>query len=1169
MRVLIWNPPWSSLGDPLHYRNCLKSHLIPQANLLSSAGFAVELALPVLMASERSLIDPAIRIIGLPQTFAQELTGSTVDPSPALYANPEGEMTSRIGNGLRKILASKYDVILLWETPVPFLEELYPDALIIHQMPGAFSRPPYPHTVTFDPVGLYKQGCLFKSHNEVTSFAAGAEEERLANSFAALVRSSISNLQPFDRQRICGGRRFSKLVLLPLQVSAHYAFRCDTGYETQMDFLLDVLSSERADTGVIVTQYRTPRVADMALNQDVSAALVSAWPNLIYSDEVDRLPAVSQYLLQLVDSVITCSSSIGFQALAWPRELIVRQPTFMAPYATDMASQSDIPWPETTRRTLAFLMNRHQPLAASVTEDRQFLVHLIEEIVSRKRQGKRGPDLLPSFHDLDPGYGERLLQSFRVERAAKDTGRVSERQAARQSELNKFNRAILNTKIKTISFDVFDTLVQRPTETPADVYKSLEAEALQITDGLAEDFARVRETLEVETRKASARGEITLDEIYDAIRRHYRLDEEITRNLKEAELALEYRLSAARPLGKKMWQAALDSGKPLYVISDMYLPEYAVAAILEKNGFRGYRELFVSSAHGVRKKEGALFDLVISSKKLAPETVIHIGDNKLSDIEQAKARGMEAFCIVRPIDRMRESRLYKPLYLSGKGRAGKMRSMITGLTAQTLFDAPAGPHEKTSHFQGSPFNLGYSALGPMLVAHMAWLVRQVERDQITQLFFLSREGWLLREVYLRLQRGNPTAIPSSYLYASRRAARVANLRSKGDVLALAGQPFRQGVALADLLESRFGLKIDEADEAVVARHRYAACREKLVSDNAGRVQFSSLCGHLSDRILANAQAERSAYLAYLSEVGIQNERRPAVVDIGWRANIQGALGSLIGRPLHGYYYATLEGAESWLASGHRVWAFAAEMATDAHPSAAVAHRHLLEFLTCHVEPSLQRFERRGNALSPVFCAEEGVAARRILIEQVHQGALQFAEDIMTALGGNVDDALIDCFTAERVFASFAAEPHPVDAAMLLDQHFEDSLGGVARQYIISPSASGSRNDSVWPPGADAIYSVENASRSDDRSVKLQNTVVSAQSQSPNGQAAAFVSSLPGRIYPVLQGAEALVVEALVNERKLRKYRRGRAEFFQESRHAMARAWYRATARAQEGNGKEL
>jgi hypothetical protein len=619
----------------------------------------------------------------------------------------------------------------------------------------------------------------------------------------------------------------------------------------------------------------------------------------------------------------------------------------------------------------------------------------------------------------------------------------------------------------------------------------------------------------------------------------------------------------------KMWQSALSSGKGIYVISDMYLPEHAVAAILEKNGFRGYKELFVSSTHGVRKKEGPLFDVVLSSKKLPPGTVIHVGDNKLSDIEQAKARGMEAFRIARPIDRMRESRLYKPLYLSGKGRAGKMRSMITGLTAQTLFDAPAGPHERTSHFQGSPFNLGYSALGPMLVAHMAWLIRQVDRDQITQLFFLSREGWLLREVYLRLQRANPAAVPSRYLYSSRRAARVANLRSKGDVLALAGQPFRQGAVLAELLEARFGLKCDGADETTVTRHGYATCRDKLVSDNAGRVQFSSLCGSLGERILENAEAERSAYLAYLSEIGLQNEGRPAVVDIGWRANIQGALGSLIGRPLHGYYYATLEGAESWLASGHRIWAFAAELATDAHPSAAVAHRHLLEFLTCHVEPSLQRFERRGNALSPVFCAEEGLASRRILIEQVHQGALQFAEDIVTALGGDIDDALIDCFTAERVFASFAAKPHPVDAVMLAGQCFEDSLGGVARQYIIAPSASSSRDESVWPSGAEAIHSVGKASGSDDRSGKLQNAVVAALSQTASDQTPASAKGLSGRIYPVLQGAEALVVEALVDERKLKKYRRGRAEFFQDSRHAVARAWYRATTRAQEGSGKEL
>jgi hypothetical protein len=175
-----------------------------------------------------------------------------------------------------------------------------------------------------------------------------------------------------------------------------------------------------------------------------------------------------------VDEVITCSSSIGLQALAWPRNLTVIENTFLQPLATPSASAECHDEFERSLRILSFILNYNQPLASSVVSDPGFLTKLLLEMLRRKRTGAKGLDLLPAFSEIDPNYPDKLLGAFTIERAERDLARVGDRWAARQAEIGKFRRSVSDTEIAAVTFDVFDTLIKRPTEVPADVYKFLE-----------------------------------------------------------------------------------------------------------------------------------------------------------------------------------------------------------------------------------------------------------------------------------------------------------------------------------------------------------------------------------------------------------------------------------------------------------------------------------------------------------------------------------------------------------------------------------------------------------------------------------------------------------------------------------------------------------------------
>lgn len=1152
MNVLFWLPPWAAHGDPIFFRNCLRKHLAPQANLLLNAGWSVDFFLPEFLSSERSLLDNNIRVIEFSIERQIAAFGDLSDPSVTLYATPTETQLFKIRANLAPILREDYDFVLLWETPVPFLEEMYPDALIVHQMPGAFSRPPYPHTVTFDPVGLYKKGALY-NFAEAIQQGVGVEGDdfSLARDFVAKVRDSITAIQPFDRKSLDPKQRFSSLALLPLQVSAHYSFQADTPYANQMEFLLDVLRNADPTVGVVVTQYVTPRVADTVLNKEVLPALQKAYPNLIYREEFDRVSSVSQYLLPLVDQVITCSSSLGLQALAWVRQVRVPQATFLAPFSTPEKLADGMDESERALNTLSFILGKYQPLASAVVSDQGFLTGLLSEMLRRKRAGAKGLDLFPSFDRVDPTYRQRLLAAFTTERAERDLSRSGERWAARQSELAKFRRAVADPDVEAITFDVFDTLIKRPTEVPADAYKYLEKKALEITQGVAEDFASVRLNAEVSTREATDKGEISLEEIYCTIRQHYGLGEQEIERLIEAEIDLEIALVQPRAFGERCWSIAQSSRKPIYLISDMYLSIDVIERMLEKTGYRDYKRLFLSSEHGVRKKEGGLFDLVLDFIQLKGQRVLHVGDNKVADIEQAQARGMKTFRLLRAVDRMRGNDFYKVIYPPKSGVGERARSAIAGLTAHALFDSPSGEYEKTTHFQGNAHHLGYAGLGPLVTGFMLWLGRQSRRDAITRLYFLSREGWLLKQVYDALHGDDPDAPPSAYLYASRRATRVASLRGVGDVLALAGQPYRAGVAVGELIENRFGLSATEVTADAWSDAGYAGAGDLLDTTATLRMKFSRLCSLNADAILQAARDERAAYLDYLDRAGLAAESNPGVVDIGWKGNMQGALGSLLGRPLNGYYYATLQGAELWKQKGHRLWAFMGDLLAAEHPSTVVNHRRLLEYLTCHVEGSLIRIERQGASLVPVFRVDENHGVRRQFIEEVHQGCIQFARDFAGEYGRVKEQIWIDPFLGERALASYFESPRAVDAQLLVGHYFEDALGGISKKYIIHPSGKRALSDSVWKQGAMAVFAQEKGSPP-----KKAAPVQSVPQKTPGAVIAEQVNSNTTCDATSRRFLEDILIRTVASKRKYEKYKRDRKAFFEDSNNRVVKYWYR-------------
>lgn len=199
-----------------------------------------------------------------------------------------------------------------------------------------------------------------------------------------------------------------------------------------------------------------------------------------------------------------------------------------------------------------------------------------------------------------------------------------------------------------VSFDVFDTALLRTVLFPQDIFKIL---ASWVNDNFQiVDFQYIRSNTEQEIRNQTEQDEITLDDIYNSIQEKYPLLD--TQRIKEKEIEIELNNSLANPLIYELYRIACQEKKIIWFISDMYLSTDIIKHMLQSNGYNKYDELFVSSAFGKCKHDGALYREIINTKGTSIDTKkwLHLGDNWDSDVMIPRGLGLTAAYMRSPRD---------------------------------------------------------------------------------------------------------------------------------------------------------------------------------------------------------------------------------------------------------------------------------------------------------------------------------------------------------------------------------------------------------------------------------------------------------------------------------------------------------------------------------------
>jgi hypothetical protein len=166
-------------------------------------------------------------------------------------------------------------------------------------------------------------------------------------------------------------------------------------------------------------------------------------------------------------------------------------------------------------------------------------------------------------------------------------------------------------KYQIISFDVFNTILERKCYLSSDVIK-ITADRIKILYDINPDaFINARS----EAKNYFNKEEVSINERYKMLARILGLSEQMSVELMQQELNIERLMLCAREIGKELFKYARAKNKKIIIISDTYFEIEFIKDILEKEEMIPDK-YYISSAFDKTKITGTLFDIVRKSEGL-------------------------------------------------------------------------------------------------------------------------------------------------------------------------------------------------------------------------------------------------------------------------------------------------------------------------------------------------------------------------------------------------------------------------------------------------------------------------------------------------------------------------------------------------------------------------
>lgn len=621
-------------------------------------------------------------------------------------------------------------------------------------------------------------------------------------------------------------------------------------------------------------------------------------------------------------------------------------------------------------------------------------------------------------------------------------------------ELEKVKEKIVKSEAKYVSFDIFDTLVVRPFLEPTDLFRLLDEEYRKINNNKTGiSFSKIRVISENITRDEQFKKnpeiqEITLDDIYETIFKLYEIDKSILDILKEKEKEYEERFCKRRNTTYELYQLAIDIGKKVICISDMYLPEETILKILKENGYNEIYKLYLSSTIKKTKGTGDLYRYVLKDLQSEPGEIIHIGDNKESDYKRAESLGIETIYMPKTTEIMKSkdctnylSQMFTsslPFWQDNKEglRFLGIRTMIA-MVANKYFDNPYRTFNKESDFNSDPYLIGYYALGMYLFGVTKWLIDNVQGNY-DKISFMARDGYLVMETYKIMKKLYKNMPEEEYMYVSRKALIPIMIADKLDFYKLSEileieKHTPKGILkyisniikvdenkLQDLCDNS-EIEFEKNFKNIEQFNRYI----KILIDN-----FYDEQEHIKSR-----EKLKQYFNSILGE-------KPAVFDVGYSGRPEFYLSKLCDKSVDTYFLnINKDEALEYAKMGH----FKLKTFFPAKPTAT---GNAYELLFSKLAPSCISYSVNGEKVEPVFEKYENIYQVEYIVQTMQKAAIEFVKDIVETFGDDIEILYYQDYYISLPIMAYFNSAQRIDKQPLSAIEFEDDIRTGKRRKMI-------------------------------------------------------------------------------------------------------------------------
>lgn len=326
--------------------------------------------------------------------------------------------------------------------------------------------------------------------------------------------------------------------------------------------------------------------------------------------------------------------------------------------------------------------------------------------------------------------------------------------------------------VKLYSFDIFDTLITRETATPRGIFAIMQeriktdSRFADLPRTLKENFYAIRigsETFATTSARWMREMEVTFDEIYDIIAHNASLSPQQRQLLQDLEVELEEKHVFGISKNIEKLKKLVAEGKRVILISDMYLPEKHIRRMLAKaDPIFEKLTIYISSDYGKGKWSGDLFQIVQKKENIEWKDWVHFGNDYCSDLGVPKGLDIHAFIYKYP-----NLTHFEGMAIDKRGEDAFVQLSVGAARNSRLVKEATWEDKKKGKVA-----LGASIGGPVLLPYVSWVVEQAMALGKKRLYFIARDGYVLKAIADLLIKENNLDLQTHYIYGSRKAWKV-------------------------------------------------------------------------------------------------------------------------------------------------------------------------------------------------------------------------------------------------------------------------------------------------------------------------------------------------------------------------------------------------------------